>query len=247
MGLEKDKYIKALQKDKVETTDYYSKSFETKTEQQKFLEEILQLKKFAPSKIADIACGGGSLSYNLSKLYNSEFSLVDLNEDGLTIAKTNLGKSNQFQFITDSIYELKNINANEFDLTFCWQTLSWLDEPEKALEQLVKITKKGGYVYLSSLFNIEHDVDIYAKVIDHTRQSSLESPFSYNTYSQTTLTKWLNKLDIQKFRLIPFSPSIDLFYEGKGIGTYTVNTEEGKRLQISAGMLMNWAILEIQK
>ena len=121
-----------------------------------------------------------------------------------------------------------------------------LDEPEKALNELIRITKPGGKIYASSLFNIHHDVDIFAKLLDHTRPNGeLGLAFSYNTYSKKTVSKWLDK-KVKSFQLHEFIPEIDFTFEGKGIGTYTVNSDKG-RLQISAGYLMNWSVLEIEK
>jgi ubiquinone/menaquinone biosynthesis C-methylase UbiE len=241
-------YKKALQLNKAKTKEYYSKSL-NKTEQQKLLERILSKNidtdKFNETGlIADIACGGGTLSYHLSNMFpNSKFTLVDYNEDALEIAKS-INAGDNFSFANDSIYTLDNFADNTFDFVFCWQTLSWIDEPEKALDQLLRITKKGGRVFLSALFNLEHDVDIYSKVYDYTLESGKNRvPFSYNTYSVYSIDQWLNK-KVQSYVFTPFEPDVDFNYEGKGLGTFTVNTERGRH-QLSGGQLLNWAILEI--
>ena len=237
-------YIKGLQKSKEETAAYYKKSI-VKTEQQKFLEKLLAEKNQKFSSIADIACGGGTLSFHLKKIFpEAKFSLGDFNEDALEIAKSVNGENN-FTYSKEDIYKL-SYPDNSFDLVCCWQTLSWLDEPEKALHELVRITKPGGFIFASSLFNLHHDVDIFAKVFDYTRPEGQEGiAYSYNTYSAKSVTKWLSG-KAKNFQLHKFVPEMDFHYDGKGIGTFTVNTEKG-RLQISAGYLMNWAVLEIEK
>lgn len=247
MSRDQDKYIKGLQADKDKTIAYYNKSLATKTEQQKMLERLLDAERIPVNNIADIACGGGTLSYHLnSKFPDAKFTLVDFNEDAIEAARQNNPGQN-FSFHKDSIYELKSIQENSFDLVFCWQTLSWLDEPQKALRELVRIVKPGGKIYASSLFNLEKDVDLYTKVFDYTHESGKQGiPFSYNTYSKMSVEKWLDG-SAKKFDIVPFDPEIDFEFSGRGIGTYTVRTEGGKRLQISAGMLMNWGILIIQK
>ena len=149
----------------------------------------------------------------------------------------------RFNFIVGDIYNLDF--HSKFDFTFCWQTLSWLDHPRDALLELIKITKKGGKIYLSSLFNLNHDVDIYSKVYDYTRPSGLNGTYmNYNTYSIYTIEKWL-KNKVKKFKIHKFNTSVDFEYNGKGIGTFTKQCE-AEKLQISAGMLMNWGILEIE-
>jgi len=242
-----DNYIKGLQADKEKTKSYYTKSLGVKTEQQKLLEKLLKSENKDFINIADIACGGGTLSHHLHKKFpDANFTLVDFNPDAIEIAKLNNPHKN-FIFFTDSIYELKSLPENSFDLVCCWQTLSWIEEPQKALEQLIRITAPGGKIYASSLFNLEKDVDLYTRVLDHTHESGKQGIFfNYNTYSKKSISDWTSG-KIKRFEILPFHPEIDFSFDGKGIGTYTIKTEEGKRLQISAGMLMNWGILITEK
>lgn len=245
MHEQKDNYINALQVAAAETEAYYRRSI-AKTEQQKMLEQLLTDRSLSCSSIADISCGGGTLSYHLMALYpDARFLLSDLNPEALRIAR-DLNPGSQFTFASENIYDMQGLATDTFDLVCCWQTLSWLDQPERALDELIRITKPGGRIFASSLFNLNHDVDIYAQVTDHTRPNGeLELPYAYNTYSARTTRKWLDG-KVTNYELHPFVPNIDFTYEGRGIGTYTVQTLT-ERLQISGGYLMNWAILEIVK
>lgn len=172
--------------------------------------------------------------------------MIDLNEDLLAEARA-LNSGSNFCFKIGNIYELDSVNDEVFDLTCCWQTLSWLEHPEIALKELVRITKPGGRLYLSSLFNLDHDVDIYSKVYDWTRDSTKHGHYAfYNTYSMRTINQWLKEL-VSNIDLYVFDIDIDLPDKPRGLGTYTLNLQDGKRLQISAGMLLNWGILKITK
>jgi len=241
-------YLQAFTADKVLAQKYYKKSL-VKTEQQKLLEEILSKdESFSRAvNIADVACGGGTLSYHLALINKkSRFHLYDLYDEALTTAaQINKNFGDRFQF---SIGDISNLESEhcQYDFVFCWQTLFVLDNPELALLELLKITKPGGKIFISSLFNLKHDVDIYSKFIDHTRTSgSLGMSMNYNTYSSLTVNKWLlGKVAAYKFH--EFHPSIDFEYDGRGIGTFTKKCDTS-RIQISGGMLMNWAILEITK
>lgn len=240
-------YIKAMQKDKELSTEYFLKHLHTKSEQQKFLERLLaENKTDHVYEVGDIACGAGTLSYHIGSIFpQAKYTLVDLNTEALELASVVL-KEISAEFHHQSIYDL-SMFRDKFDMVFCWQTLSWLDKPEEALTQLVNSCKKGGKIYLSSLFNTRHDVDIYANVLDYTRASAQENiSLSYNTYSAYSVDKWL-KGKVRSYKFHEFVPSGDFSYEGRGLGTYTIKTEEKGRLQISAGMLMNWSILEIEK
>lgn len=189
----------------------------------------------------------GTLSYHLAEINQKcRFHLVDYLEEAIEAAKhLNQRFGDRFLYYVGNIYSL-DFEDSTFDMVFCWQTLSWIEKPKTALLELIRVTKKGGKLYISSLFNIDHDVDIYSKVYDYTRQSgSSQIALIYNTYSLHTLNKWLGG-KVSNFRVHKFSTSIPFTYEGRGLGTYTKKCEDGY-IQISGGMLMNWGILEIEK
>ncbi|MBV6493615.1 MAG: Ubiquinone biosynthesis O-methyltransferase [Turneriella sp.] len=191
--------------------------------------------------------GGGTLSYHLSQINKkASFTLVDYVEEAIAIAKDiNSANKHRFSFDIDNVYALK-LTKNQFDFVFCWQTLSWLENPREALLQLINIAKPKGKIYLSSLFNLDQDVDIYSKVYDRSRASGKNDNYSfYNTYSKHTVSNWL-KDKVDSFTIHKFETPIPFEYSGRGIGTYTKKCEDGY-MQISGGMLMNWGILEITK
>ena len=222
---------------------YLRKSI-VKTEQQKVLEQLLLDRQFSPKAIADIACGAGALSFHLKSYYpEAAFSLVDAAESALRLAREYNGESVHYQ--VGDIFDLQ-LEDNSFDLVFCWQTLSWLDDAEIPLRELIRIARPGGHIFASSLFNLAHDVDIYARVFDRTLESGRRGdPYNYNTYSAYTVRNWLDG-HVSSFEIHEFSPEIDFLHDGRGVGTYTVPSN-GRRLQLSGGMLMNWGILEITK
>jgi ubiquinone/menaquinone biosynthesis C-methylase UbiE len=239
-------YIQQLQVDQAENIRYYKSSISNKTEQQKELERMLMAKRFSPQCIADIACGGGGLSLHLSAIFpQSKFIMIDANEESVALAQKTTEKINATCTVGD-IYNLQ-LEDDSCDVVICWQTLSWLDKPAEALRELVRICRPGGTILASSLFNVNHDVDIYSKVIDHTRaSSSLSFSYDYNTYSLRTVSKWVNGL-VTDFKIHEFTIPADLTHAERGIGTYTEKLDSGERLQFSAGMLLNWGILEMNK
>ena len=203
-------------------------------------------RKCSQQRWLTLLVAGGGASYYLGQVYRqAKFTLVDANEDAIKLAHESTVHFNA-TCVVGNIYDLE-LETNSFDLVVCWQTLSWLNEPEIALRELIRICKPGGVVYASSLFNARHDVDIYATVRDNTRPSAQEGlVVPYNTYSLSSVRKWVEGL-VSDIQLHEFDMPIDLQHEGRGLGTYTATLNNGKRLQVSAGMLLNWGILEIRK
>ncbi len=241
-----ERYKESLQVDHETSARYYSASIVRKSEQHKQLERMLRARGPQPRNIADVACGGGGSSFHLAELYpDAHYTLVDLNEDAVAMARETM-RGRDATCLVGDIYHL-NLPDNSFDLVVCWQTLSWIERPDAALRELVRVCKPGALVYASSLFDAHHDVDVYSQVFDHTRPSSAHGlHYVYNTYSMRSVKQWLNGL-VSELQLHEFEIPIDLGYEGRGLGTRTVRLETGQRLQLSAGMLLNWAILELRK
>src|SRR6476661_5678707 len=107
-------YVRGLQSNSKIATDYYKKSL-VKTEQQKLLEKILSENGDKFQAVADIACGGGTLSYHLSQLFPSaHFHLTDLNEDALAIAK-DICTESKFHFTIDDITNITTLPKEHFD------------------------------------------------------------------------------------------------------------------------------------
>jgi ubiquinone/menaquinone biosynthesis C-methylase UbiE len=205
-----DMYMAMLKKDEALAENYYKKSI-IKTEQQKFLEKLLNAEAWTEEqfKIADVACGGGTLSYHLKNIFqNSQFFLYDYYENAIKIAKK-INTENNFNYAIENIYSI-NVEDNSFDYVFCWQTLLCLDNAQAALSELIRITKPGGKIYVSSLFNLDHDVDLYTKEINHTRESGQNNlSANYNTYSYHTIKQWITDL-VQSFTIHKFKMEIDL-------------------------------------
>jgi ubiquinone/menaquinone biosynthesis C-methylase UbiE len=239
-------YLDNIKKTTTDSQDYYKKSV-FKTQQQEFLEELLEKDTIQSAQIIDLACGGGTLSYHLNHLFPTcNFTLVEYNDSALAIAKE-LNSGSNFNFMNGDIYNLSSIKDNSYDYCFCWQALSWLDgDASKALDEMLRIVKKGGKVYLSSLFNLDYDVDLKVQVYDRTRGLDENSFYNYNTFSKLTVSKWLDK-KVDNYMLHKFTPKSPIMYEGKGVGTQTVELKSNELLQISGGLLLNWAILEIKK
>lgn len=241
--------IKAYDINNDNSKKYYQKFVHQKSEQQKFLEELLGNDDLGNYKIADIACGSGTVTTNLLKKFpNSKFFLTDINKAALELAAENLKDIKNIELSESSIYNMQ-YKSDTFDFVFCGQTLLALDDPEKAMYELIRICKPGGKIYISSLFNLHHDVDIHMRYIDHTLPSSKQNiSLPCNTISAFILKRWLNQR-VSSFKLHEFVPKIDFknkYTHPRGAGSYTVNTPD-KKLQLSGGMLMNWAILEIIK
>ena len=227
----KDNYLQAAQMDKQSTKNYFAKSI-NKTEQQKALESLLldsinkgELDRNAPLKIADLACGGGTLSYHLSSFFpNASFVLLDYNEYGLELAKEiNAESKHRMEFIQGDLRDLP-FEDSSFDLVFCWGVFLIFNEKDlqPIINEVHRILKPNGKLYASSLFNTEFDVDLVCDFKDLTKESGKAGIWGrYTTFSLPTMRKILQSYST--FSIHPFEPQIDFpRTTHRGIATYSV-------------------------
>lgn len=238
-AITEDSYLKASQMDKESAREYFAKSI-NKTEQQKALESLLldskacgELVSHKPYRIADLACGGGTLSYHLASIFpNAHFTLVDYNEDGLKLAQEiNTPFQDRMEFIQGDLRDLPFENES-FDLVFCWGVLLIFDEEDlkPIIKQVRRILKPNGKLYASSLFNTEFDVDLKCDFRDLSRESGRSGIWGrYSTFSLPTMQKLL--VDFQAFAIHPFRPQIDFpRTTHRGIATFSVRVLEDSTL-----------------
>lgn len=243
-------YVKGLQLDADLMSRGQEKFLLSKSEQQKVL-ETLCLGRFDRNekiRVADVACGNGHLSFHLAQLFPcASFTLIDLNELILDEARQFLGNETRFEFRQADIHNLPEEWVGKYDCVICWQTLSWLEDYRTPIVQMIKMLKTSGVFYASLLLNCFHDVDILAKVVDYTRPSFESGIFYvYNTYSRRQFETFLGQCGLLA-NINPFEIKIDLPEVPNGLGTYTLPIKGNGRLQLSGGLLMNWAIVEAMK
>ena len=133
----------------MEVTDNYKKHTHRNPIQRflldNFYRHVFRLLKTVPEgSILDVGCGEG---FTLHKLQERS---IGKKLEGIEYQKRaiSLGKKEypDLKITQGSIYELP-YKANSFDLVLCTEVLEHMDNPEKALSELVRVSKK--YLLLS--------------------------------------------------------------------------------------------------
>ena len=130
------------------------RQFTDKYKKANFFEKILlknffnKVKSIIPENIksvAEIGCGAGISTEKLRDFFINQqtFFASDLDPELVEMAKE---KNKGVSFGVESIYDLNHTDG-EFDLVFCLEVMEHLEEPEKALKEISRITKE--YVIIS--------------------------------------------------------------------------------------------------
>lgn len=101
---------------------------------------------FKNKNIIDVGCGGGRYSNALRLLKAKHVTGVDYSDDGIFTAKKNY-KLKNILFKKQNVLKLKYKN-NSFDIVFCNGVMHHASNFKKGIEQLHRICKPGGYIYL---------------------------------------------------------------------------------------------------
>ena len=194
--------------------------------------------------------GGANTIYLANEFENIQFIGMDINKEFIDYGNAELKRHSKF--MNCRLYEEDWLHINsewrgKFDGIISFQTLFMFPEYKEPLKQLASL--QPDWIALSSLF-YEGDIEYTNKFRDYYRPSNNKeyTDYYYNIHSMPRFKEYMKELGYEKFEYIPFNIDIDLPKPNHmDLATYTVRTEDGKRLQISAGMMMPWYFIIASK
>ena len=202
---------------------------------------ILKKLKLNNFNTLDLACGNGAnLMYLKKKFHNKKYCLgLDFNKKILKEEKQ-INAYENLDLEYGNILNLKDSYVNKFQLITSFQTLSWLEDYEKASIQMIKLKPK--YISLSALF-WEGLIDFKIKLNylkNNSYQRNIKYFYYYNIYS---LNNFLDFFKVNKYESI-YCKKFEIKKElpnnfKRNIGTYTMKSKK-KNIQISGPFIMNW-------
>lgn len=235
--------------------DYYNRQFKTPYRSTiKFcdwLNELGVLSKQAKCNILDIGTGKGANLYYMQKRFsNCQYSGIDINNDYIKEGNSFFEEENisNCKLEYGDLYNLDSEKyANRFDGIVSYQTLSFLPEYENALTEIIKLNP--GWISLTSLFYkglIDAKIEINS-FSNPQEKNSFRSIF-YNVYSLPRIENFFREKGYKIFKYCPFEIDIDLPEPDHSyMQSYTKKLSDGKRIQISGPLLMNWFFIYAAK
>ena len=100
-------------------------------------------------KILDAGCGTGEGAWRLAEHFpHSKVLGVDIIDQHLELARSRSARlARRLSFEHRSVFALE-IADRQFDLTVCRHVLHAIPHPERVLQELVRVTRPGGYLHL---------------------------------------------------------------------------------------------------
>jgi len=95
----------------------------------------------------DAGCGGGRNSIAMARLGARQVHGVDVGEQGLADARRRAGALTNVEFKGGSVLDLP-LPSDTYDLVWCAGVIMHTADEERALDEVTRVTKPGGLVYL---------------------------------------------------------------------------------------------------
>lgn len=215
------------------TMDYHRQQFLQPKRSTVAFEKFLSSKTSIDGKVLDLACGGGAVDAYIASLHkNVSITGVDLIGESFSLFDKYIDSDlkDRVTLETGDWYHLDKKYIGEFDGVISVQSLSWLENWKVPLEKIIELNPK--WMAFSSLF-YEGKIELQIKAMDYERCDEIgdhEETF-YNIYSIPIIKDFLAEKGYSVFAYEPFEIDIDLPKpKHNDFETYTIKTEEGKRL-----------------
>ena len=148
----------------------------------------LALRLFKPQKrmhVLDVGCGTGNFSLKLARL-GLKVTGIDVSSDMLHAAERKAEEEElAIDFLLMDAHDIK-FKDNYFDGVFSMAALEFMDKPERALDEMFRVVKKGGRILVGTINKESRWGELYLE--RKHRQDSVFSRASLKTGED--LHKW---------------------------------------------------------
>ncbi len=213
-----------------------------------FFDWLAGLVDFKPqANYADLGCGMGSNAYYWSKQQpNSNICGIDIDSDLVEQGNQMIGhkQARNVSLTQDDWFGLRQEHFNRYDGVVSLQTLMMFKEHASPINRIIDLNPE--WFNINSLF-FDGDIETSTLIKDHTYDAPKE--YYYSTFSISKIRELCASRGYQYFTSIPFDIDIDLAKKENwgGMGTYTERLKDGRNLQISGPLLMNWHFIAASK
>lgn len=196
------------------------------------------------NKILDMACGAGAnMLYMANRHENIHFVGMDIEQDCIDYANQMLEECSKYKnctFNREDWFKIDSKWLNEFDGVISLQSILMFPDYRDALSKLADLNPD--WIAFSSLF-YEGEIEYVNRIRNYYRPLNGKeyTEYYYNIFSIIRCREFMKELGYHNFEYMPYEIDIDIpKADNMDGGTYTVNTAEGKRIQISGALMMPW-------
>lgn len=187
--------------------NFYQKPKQIHTDLLKIIEKEKLLKN-NNLKFCDFGCADGQFLNLISKKTNFSITGVDVHSKLLNKAKKNI---DDLKIVEGSVLNKNLFRKNSFDLITMTGVLSIFDNFIQPLNNLIKWTRPGGLLIITSVFN-DSDIDVFINYRNSSKKKFINKNKSdWNIFSKKSLSFFLKrKKKIKNFEFKDFKLKVDI-------------------------------------
>lgn len=136
-------------------------------------------------KVLDVGCGTGNFSIKLANK-GCDVTGIDISDEMLNIAIKKIAEQNlDIKFHNMDLYDMK-FEDNSFDAVFSMAAFEFVEDATKALEELFRVVKKGGQIFIGTIARNSSWGELYQSkpfkdsVFKYAKFKTLEEMKSWN-------------------------------------------------------------------
>lgn len=179
-------------------------------------------------KVLDVACGYGGLINRLSKYRERiEFTGIDISKPMVDFGEKHFANK-RIKFLVMSGDNLK-FPDESFDYILCKDAFHHFNNPIKAMKEMFRILKKGGYLYAIDLRR-DTSANIFYEMIQLSAELNIENATAQTeshlaSFTKKEMANIVKKAGIKKYKI--FTPKIGKnflgYYNLKGKSSLTAS------------------------
>lgn len=179
------------------------------------------LKKIEWNSYLDLGCGDGSILYALNKnniLKNKIVYAVDISPVRIENAER---INDNFKCFVCDVCNLKKIEDNSIDVIVSTQVIEHVKNERLMLNEIERVLKKGGFVYLSTVFKKKYGWYFYrcnrkwvldpTHLREYTKDDQLLSLLKNNNFNLCYSHKYLIYMPVIDFVIRKFGATVNIF------------------------------------
>ena len=175
------------------------------------LNEIRKIaSQFSINNILEVGCAEGYTAYLIREIFKFSITVCDLSFEAVKRAKEIYG----LQGIVADIQELSNIKSDSYDLVICSETIEHIPNPDRAIEELKRISKKAIIITVPAAISENEKVNYIPTKEPHAH---------LNIFTKSELISYLGGGSVRgisfsllnKFELLITDHNMDEFYSRK--------------------------------
>jgi ubiquinone/menaquinone biosynthesis C-methylase UbiE len=124
---------------------------ERKVNPEDFVNKYIRTHLENTNHMLEIGCGPGMISAYIGDNFNT--INLDVVDKSLNKIKTTREKTKTYKNINVAVADIYDLpfNSNSYDFIFCRLLFQYLKEPQKAVDEMVRVCKKGGMIMVQDL------------------------------------------------------------------------------------------------